>query len=61
MDYQVLQRRPETSQMDLLLVAAKRDQIEDYATRKRMPVREVERWLSPILNYVPMPETEAAE
>ncbi|MBV7520055.1 methionine synthase [Ensifer sp. ENS12] len=38
-----------------------RDQIEDYATRKRMPVREVERWLSPILNYVPMPETEAAE
>ncbi|KSV84514.1 Methionine synthase [compost metagenome] len=38
-----------------------RDQIEDYATRKRMPVREVERWLSPILNYVPMPESEAAE
>ncbi|MBD9627432.1 MULTISPECIES: methionine synthase [Ensifer] len=38
-----------------------RDQVEDYATRKRMPVREVERWLSPILNYVPMPETEAAE
>ncbi|OCP11148.1 MULTISPECIES: methionine synthase [unclassified Ensifer] len=38
-----------------------RDQVEDYATRKRMPVREVERWLSPILNYVPMPEAEAAE
>ncbi|MCG5477369.1 MAG: methionine synthase, partial [Sinorhizobium fredii] len=38
-----------------------RDQVEDYATRKRMGVREVERWLSPILNYVPMPETEAAE
>ncbi|WDZ76208.1 methionine synthase [Ensifer adhaerens] len=38
-----------------------RDQVEDYAERKRMPVREVERWLSPILNYVPMPETEAAE
>ncbi|APG85995.1 methionine synthase MetH [Sinorhizobium americanum CCGM7] len=38
-----------------------RDQVEDYAARKRMGVREVERWLSPILNYVPMPETEAAE
>ncbi|AHK42566.1 MULTISPECIES: methionine synthase [Ensifer] len=38
-----------------------RDQVEDYAGRKRMPVREVERWLSPILNYVPMPEAEAAE
>ncbi len=38
-----------------------RDQVEDYAERKRMPVREVERWLSPTLNYVPMPETEAAE
>lgn len=30
-DYQVLKRRPEASQMDLLLVAAKREQIEDYA------------------------------
>lgn len=29
-DYQVLRRRPEASQMDLLLVAAKRDQIQDY-------------------------------
>ncbi len=38
-----------------------RDQVEDYAERKRMNVREVERWLSPILNYVPMPEAEAAE
>jgi 5-methyltetrahydrofolate--homocysteine methyltransferase len=38
-----------------------RDQVEDYADRKRMSVRDVERWLSPILNYVPMPETEAAE
>jgi type IV pilus assembly protein PilM len=34
-DYQVLRRRPETSQMDLLLVAAKRDQIEDYAQLAR--------------------------
>jgi type IV pilus assembly protein PilM len=29
-DYQVLRRRPETSQMDLLLVAAKKDHIADY-------------------------------
>jgi type IV pilus assembly protein PilM len=29
-DYQVLKRRPETSQMDLLLVAAKKDYIADY-------------------------------
>jgi len=30
-DYQVLRRRADASQMDLLLVAAKRDQISDYA------------------------------
>ncbi|MDT8854237.1 methionine synthase [Paracoccaceae bacterium Fryx2] len=30
-----------------------RDQVLDYAARKRMPVAEVERWLGPILNYVP--------
>jgi 5-methyltetrahydrofolate--homocysteine methyltransferase len=30
-----------------------RDQVEDYAARKSMPVAEVERWLGPILNYVP--------
>lgn len=29
-DYQVLKRRPETSQMDLLLVAAKKDHISDF-------------------------------
>lgn len=29
-DYQVLRRRPETSQMELLLVAAKKDHISDY-------------------------------
>lgn len=34
-DYQVLRRRPEASQMDLLLVAAKRDQIDDYAQLAR--------------------------
>lgn len=41
-DYQVLRRKPETSQMELLLVAAKRDQISDYAqlakTAKLRPV-----------------------
>ncbi|MBE7243530.1 MAG: B12-binding domain-containing protein, partial [Actinomycetospora chiangmaiensis] len=30
-----------------------RDQVEDYAARKDMDVREVERWLGPILNYDP--------
>ena len=30
-----------------------RDQIEDYARRKKMSVEDVERWLSPILNYIP--------
>ena len=30
-----------------------RDQVEDYARRKGMTVGEVERWLSPILNYDP--------
>jgi 5-methyltetrahydrofolate--homocysteine methyltransferase len=30
-----------------------RDQVEDYALRKAMPVTEVERWLAPILNYTP--------
>jgi 5-methyltetrahydrofolate--homocysteine methyltransferase len=30
-----------------------RDQVEDYARRKGMKVREVERWLGPVLNYTP--------
>ena len=30
-----------------------RDQVEDYAARKGMTLAEVERWLGPILNYVP--------
>lgn len=34
-DYQVLRKRPEASQMDLLLVAAKKDQISDYAQLAR--------------------------
>ena len=28
-----------------------KDQVEDYAKRKGMPMREAERWLAPILNY----------
>ncbi|HMC64502.1 MAG TPA: vitamin B12 dependent-methionine synthase activation domain-containing protein, partial [Gemmataceae bacterium] len=28
-----------------------RDQVESYAARKRMPVKEVERWLAPNLGY----------
>jgi 5-methyltetrahydrofolate--homocysteine methyltransferase len=39
-----------------------RDQVEDYAARKGMSVAEVERWLSPILNYDPARyRLEAAE
>ncbi len=30
-----------------------RDQVEDYARRKHWSVKEVERWLAPILNYDP--------
>jgi 5-methyltetrahydrofolate--homocysteine methyltransferase len=37
-----------------------RDQVEDYAARKGLALREVERWLAPILNYAPAP-AEAAE
>jgi 5-methyltetrahydrofolate--homocysteine methyltransferase len=37
-----------------------RDQVEDYARRKNMPVAEVERWLGPVLNYVPAPARENA-
>ena len=37
-----------------------RDQVEDYAARKGMPVEEVERWLGPVLNYAPI-RAKAAE
>jgi len=37
-----------------------RDQVEDYARRKGMDVRDVERWLGPILNYTREPEEAAA-
>jgi 5-methyltetrahydrofolate--homocysteine methyltransferase len=28
-----------------------KDQVQEYARRKNMPLDEVERWLSPVLNY----------
>mgnify|MGYP005991848739 CR=1 FL=1 len=34
-----------------------KDQVEDYAARKEMPVEEVERWLRPNLNYEPVAAT----
>jgi 5-methyltetrahydrofolate--homocysteine methyltransferase len=35
-----------------------RDQVADYARRKGMEAREVERWLGPILNYIPGPAAQ---
>jgi 5-methyltetrahydrofolate--homocysteine methyltransferase len=37
-----------------------RDQVEDYAQRKGWGVAEAERWLAPVLNYVPEPAEESA-
>lgn len=37
-----------------------RDQVEDYARRKGMAVGEVERWLGPVLNYIPATARENA-
>lgn len=38
-----------------------RDQVEDYARRKSMPIEEVERWLRPVLGYDPAaPNKQAA-
>ncbi len=28
-----------------------RDQVEDYAIRKKIPVAEIERWLDPVIRY----------
>ncbi|AMA60526.1 methionine synthase [Bradyrhizobium sp. CCGE-LA001] len=36
-----------------------RDQVEDYAARKGMSVAEAERWLAPVLNYIPSREDKA--
>ncbi len=36
------------------------DQARDYAARKGMDLAEVERWLAPILNYIPRKKDEAA-
>ena len=49
---------PEASYFNVGLLT--RDQIEDYAARKEMPVPEVERWLGPALAYDPTPVSEAA-
>jgi len=37
-----------------------KDQIDDYAARKGMPIEEVERWLGPRLNYEPEKTAAAA-
>ena len=37
-----------------------RDQVEDYAARKGMSVAETERWLAPVLNYIPSQDQPAA-
>ncbi|WP_027575834.1 methionine synthase [Bradyrhizobium sp. WSM1743] len=36
-----------------------RDQVEDYAARKGMSVAEAERWLAPVLNYIPSQQDKA--
>lgn len=38
-----------------------RDQVEDYAARKGMAVEEIERWLGPVLNYVPGKAADAVD
>ncbi len=35
------------------VATVERDQVEDYARRKGMTIEETERWLAPVLNYVP--------
>jgi 5-methyltetrahydrofolate--homocysteine methyltransferase len=37
-----------------------RDQVEDYAARKELPLGEVERWLRPNLAYEPEQRVEAS-
>jgi 5-methyltetrahydrofolate--homocysteine methyltransferase len=38
-----------------------RDQVEDYAARKGFGVEETERWLAPILNYIPDRDRQAQD
>ncbi|MEN3149451.1 methionine synthase [Neorhizobium sp. IRAMC:178] len=38
-----------------------RDQVEDYAKRKGMSIEEIERWLGPVLNYVPKSVQDAVD
>src|SRR5471030_1313231 len=38
-----------------------RDQVEDYAARKGWSVTETERWLAPVLNYIPTQDQSAQE
>ncbi len=37
-----------------------KDQVVEYAARKGMTLQEIERWLSPVLNYEPSREDESA-
>ena len=52
---------PDTESYYFGVAKVERDQVEDYARRKDMTIAEVERWLGPILNYVPASFAEAAE
>jgi 5-methyltetrahydrofolate--homocysteine methyltransferase len=38
-----------------------RDQVEDYAARKGWSVQEAERWLAPVLNYIPAQDQSAQD
>jgi len=38
-----------------------RDQVEDYAARKGFSVAETERWLAPVLNYIPTQDQSAQD
>ncbi len=38
-----------------------RDQVEDYAARKGWSVDEAERWLAPVLNYIPTQDRSAQD
>ncbi|MGA9090028.1 MAG: vitamin B12 dependent-methionine synthase activation domain-containing protein, partial [Bradyrhizobium sp.] len=38
-----------------------RDQVEDYAARKGWSVGEAERWLAPVLNYIPTQDRQAQD